>query len=77
MTYDVKIINAPVSDTVGLLIYLFETNMQISLRRGALHHLEYCQNTGFQWKPYSDVIFAPGSDTLRYYYYRPSKSYVI
>ena len=52
--------------------------MQIYLRRDALHHLEYCRNSDFQWKRYSDVNFAPGSETIRYYsddYHIPSKVY--
>ena len=53
LTYEVKIINTSVSGTYGLMLYLYETNMQISLRRGVLHHSEYCQNSGFQWKRYS------------------------
>ena len=64
--YEVKVINTPVSGTFCLLLYVFETYMQLSLRRGVLHHLEYSCNYGFKLKSYSDVIFVPVSnDTLR------------
>ena len=31
------------------VLYIYETNVRISLRRGALFHLEYCQMSGFQY----------------------------